>query len=166
MRYIDWAQTNAGAEFKTKAARMDPKRVCILWKYSICLNQKNHPCQAAPYISWQSRVILLTPPLGGGTRAEQFVRNCTPATPIYRPQFAGRRDVTPSGVNREGEPEGRGDRSEHIVTRLGPSIMTLKAGIVFVRTTLTLNDDLAAELTRTARFSARSFNEVVNRAIR
>jgi len=44
--------------------------------------------------------------------------------------------------------------------------MTLKAGIVFVRTTLTLNDDLAAELNRTARFSARSFNEVVNRAIR
>ena len=44
--------------------------------------------------------------------------------------------------------------------------MMPKAGIVFVRTTLTLDDDLAAELNRTARLSGRSFKEVVNRAIR
>jgi predicted transcriptional regulator len=44
--------------------------------------------------------------------------------------------------------------------------MTSKPGIVFIRTTLTLNDDLAAELNRTARLSGQSFNEVVNRAIR
>jgi hypothetical protein len=35
-----------------------------------------------------------------------------------------------------------------------------------VRTTLTLDDDLAAELNRTARLSGRSFKEVVNAVIR
>mgnify|MGYP002654389147 FL=1 len=44
--------------------------------------------------------------------------------------------------------------------------MMPKAGIVFVRTTLTLDDDLAAELNRTARLSGRSFKEVVNAVIR
>ena len=35
-----------------------------------------------------------------------------------------------------------------------------------MRTTLTLDDDLAAELNRTARLSGRSFKEVVNAMIR
>lgn len=35
-----------------------------------------------------------------------------------------------------------------------------------MRTTLTLDDDLAAELNRTARLSGRSFKEVVNAVIR
>lgn len=35
-----------------------------------------------------------------------------------------------------------------------------------MRTTLTLDDDLAAELNRTARLSGRSFKEVVNSVIR